>query len=241
MCPPNCTLTVRAGELGAECDSKGQGSVPSDMTPSHTAQPEEQRQGWWPSLPQPSNVCPQLCAAGGNTTVTPGAPATLRALMSPGLDLHQFCRLSTHRQDPALPSAQEKGFALVLFCNAAAVSGPSTNVSYNTTLAFYLCLWKDAVCDRPCKWCSIPEFAIFWQQKEVTIYHPGENGQVKNKSQVLFAAPPPCTWCSSSGLSPDQVLLQWETEHPALHPMQQPQPASPGRDGGPALGTSCPS
>lgn len=67
---------------------------------------------------------------------------------------------------------------------------------------------------------------------EAAIYHPGENGQVKNKCQVLLEAPPLCTWCGWSGLSPARGVIAAGRWAPSRHPTQQPQPASPSRDGG---------
>lgn len=134
---------ARAGELGAQGEGGGRGSALPSVVPSCSARPEEQNwEGDGDRAPaQPSGVRPQLRAAGGNTTVTPapGALAALRALVPPGLDLHRLCRLSTCRQDPALPGPQEKGLALMLFCNMAEVSGSPIYVSYNIfTAAFHL-------------------------------------------------------------------------------------------------------
>lgn len=132
-----------AGELGAQGEGGGQGSALPSVVPSCSARPEEQnREGDGDRGPaQPSGVCPQLRAAGGNMTVTPvpGALAALRALVPHGLDLDRLCRLSTCRQDPALPGPQEKGLALMFFCNMAAVSGSPIYVSYHIlTAAFHL-------------------------------------------------------------------------------------------------------
>lgn len=68
------------------------------------------------------------------------------------------------------------------------------------------------------------------------IYHPGENGQVKKKRQVLLEAPALCTWCGWSGLSPARVLLQRGGEHPPDTP--HTSISQPGWRA--VLGTSCP-
>lgn len=61
---------------------------------------------------------------------------------------------------------------------------------------------------------AVPLLGLPFLAAEAAIYHPGENGQVKNKRQVLLEAPPLCTWCGWSGLSPARVLLQRGDEHP---------------------------
>lgn len=84
-------------------------AVPSPARHHPAALEEQSRDGGSDQgLAQPRNVCPQMRAASRSTTriPVPGVLAALRALASPGQDLHHLCWLRTPGRIQRCPEAK---------------------------------------------------------------------------------------------------------------------------------------
>lgn len=189
VCPPNYTSTGEGRWAGGRGWWWGQDSALPHVVSSCSTQPAEQsrdRDGGR-ALAQPSSVCPRLHAASGSMTVTPVPVPWHLWEHCPPLDWH--CTASAGSADAS--SIQHRSDPREGPCVDGILQHGSSKCSWMYELQHtngsvsLRCMKRQSALDLANA--VLLRVCHFWQQRDVAIYHPGENGQVKNVSSVAWS------------------------------------------------------